>query len=150
MQASDPHPHLTLFYSIWAAIGPLVGLGFGAWLQARGQHTQWRRDNIRQECRELLGQFSVNLFAFIDWQKSVLLGKVDATPAAVAEYDRAVLDLHRNLGSRLLIATEIKDMRIAARWEAALDRFRKHSDENELNAAYQSVIDDIVTIGLKE
>jgi len=150
MQAPDPHPHVTMFYAIWAAAGPLVGLVVGAWLQARGQLQQWRRDNVRQECRELLGQLSVNLFAFIDWNKSVRFPTDPETAVALhRQYDNAVLDLHRNLGSRILIANEIRGAAIAFRWKNALNNFTTDHDESKLNAEYEELVEDIVGIGLK-
>jgi hypothetical protein len=148
MGTPDPHPHLTLFFAIWAAVGPLVGLGFGTWLQARGQHQQWRRDNVRQECRELLGQLSVNLFAFIDWHRSVSSDRVGPQAAIFAkQYSDAVLDLHRNFGSRILIAKEIRKARIQERWKTALDSYSK--TPNRLDDEYESIVEDIVNIGLK-
>jgi hypothetical protein len=148
VQPQDPHPHITIFYAIWAAVGPLIGLMVGAWLQARGQHQQWRRDLIRQECRELLGQLSVNLFAFIDWRRSILGRDVGPQAAIFAkQYGDAVLDLHRNFRSRILIADELKRASIPNRWNAALDSF--DGDFKKLNAEYDQLAEEIVQIGLK-
>ena len=144
----DPHPHITMFYAIWAAVGPLLGLIVGAWLQARGQHQQWRRDNVRQECRELLGQLSVNLFAFIDWRKSIVGRELGPEAALKAnQYSDAVLDLHRNFGSRILIADELKKANIRNRWNTATDSF--DGDLKKLNAEYERLVEEIVQIGLK-
>ena len=148
MQAPDPHPHITMFYAIWAAVGPLLGLVVGAWLQARGQHQQWRRDNVRQECRELLGQLSVNLFAFVDWRKSIAGRDVGPQAAIFAQqYSDAVLDLHRNFGSRILIADELKKANIRIRWEATTGGF--DGDLKKLNAEYEKLAEEIVKIGVK-
>jgi hypothetical protein len=139
---------VTLYLALWGAIGPLVGLVIGAFLQARAQHQQWRRDNIRQECRELLGQLSVNLFAFIDWQKSMAGREVGLHAATVAShYSDAVLDLHRNFRSRILIADELKKANIPKRWEAAVDYF--DGDLKKLNTEYDQLTEEIVKIGLK-
>lgn len=32
MTPVDPHPHLTLFFAIWAAVGPLAGILIGHFL----------------------------------------------------------------------------------------------------------------------
>jgi hypothetical protein len=54
-----------------AVVGSLGGVINGQTMTRDAQHKQWRRDNVRQECRELLGQFSVSLFAFMDWIKII-------------------------------------------------------------------------------
>jgi hypothetical protein len=154
MQTQDAHPHLTVALTCWAAIGPIIGLVIGNYFQTKGQHKQWRRDNVRQECRELLGQLSVNLFALIDWTRALRFennsGKTNAaTNAATENYDRAVVDLHRNLGSRLLIANEIKDAKISERWKAGLEDYLLDYNDEKLDAMYGSLVDDIVKIGLK-
>jgi len=144
----DPHPHITMFYAIWAAVGPLLGLVVGAWLQAKGQHQQWRRDNIRQECRELLGQLSVNLYAFIEWRKSIVGREVGPHADTLAnQYSGAVLDLHRNFRSRILIAEQLKKANIPNRWSAAVDSF--DGDLKKLNAEFDKITEEIAKIGLK-
>jgi hypothetical protein len=142
--------HFTLVVAGLGIAGTLGGVVVGNYFQTRGQHQQWRRDNVRQECRELLGQLSVNLFAFIDWNRSLRFGPADRIAANLAkQYDNAVLDLHRNLGSRLLIAIEIKNAGIAKRWKTALESFEHDNDEEKLNAEYERIVSDIVNIGLK-
>jgi hypothetical protein len=137
-----------MFYAIWAAVGPLLGLVVGAWLQARGQHQQWRRDNVRQECRELLGQLSVNRFAFINWRKSMAAHEVGPHATALEDrYSDAVLDLHRNLHSRILIANDLKRANIPNRWDATLEHF--DGDLRKLNAECDQLTEEIVQIGLK-
>lgn len=156
MQLSDPHPHMTVFLTAWAAIGPIIGLVIGNALQSRGQHKQWRRDNVRQECRELLGQLSATLFAFLDWVKVVRFeqhnGKASENAIVVTQqYSEAVVNLHRNLGSRLLIANEIKDAKIALRWQKEIiEAYLNDYDDEKLDVAYQNVIAEIVKIGLKD
>ena len=128
--------------------GTLGGVVVGNYFQTRGQHQQWRRDNVCQECRELLGQLSVNLFAFIDWRKSMAGREVGPQADTKANlYSDAVLDLHRNFGSRILIADELKKANIHNRWNSALESF--DGDLKKLNAEYEKLVDDIVQIGLR-
>ena len=54
MQLSDPHPTLTLLLSIWAGLGPMVGLGAGHFLTRSWQREQWLRDQRRTEYREVI------------------------------------------------------------------------------------------------
>ncbi|HMH13505.1 MAG TPA: hypothetical protein VK578_10395 [Edaphobacter sp.] len=136
---------ITLIVAGLGIAGTLGGTIVGNVFQARGQHQQWRRDNIRQECRELLGQLSVNLFAFIDWQKS-LAAREDGPRAAIIsnQYSNAVLDLHRNFGSRILIADELNKAKIRDRWKSATDDF--DGDLKKLNAEYEKIAEEIAKI----
>jgi hypothetical protein len=128
--------------------GTLAGAIVGNAFQARGQHQQWRRDNVCQECRELLGQLSVNRFAFIDWRKSIEGLELGPQAAIFAkQYSDAVLDLHRNFRSRILIAEELKRANIPNRWDAALNSF--DGDLKKLNAECDLLAEEIAKIGLK-
>jgi hypothetical protein len=133
-----------------AVVGTLGGVIIGQTMTRDAQHKQWRRDNVRQECRELLGQLSVSLFALIDWTRSLRHGEIkDQRAAASQQYDTSVIDLHRKLGSCLLIANEIKNTQIKKRWKDATDDYLFDYDDKKLDSAYESMVDDIVKIGLK-
>lgn len=139
---------VTLVVAGLGIAGTLAGAIVGNAFQARGQHQQWRRDNVRQECRELLGQLSVNLFAFVDWRKSIEGRELGPHAAVVTkQYGDAVLDLHRNFRSRILIADELKKANIPNRWNAALASF--DGDLKKLNAEYDQLAEEIVKIGVK-
>jgi hypothetical protein len=139
---------VTLIVAGLGIAGTLAGAIVGNVFQSRIQHQQWRRDNARQECRELLGQLSVNLFSFIDWHKSARAGHSGPQAAAVTQqYSNAVLDLHRNLGSRILIAKELRRARIKERWRSAIGMY--DGDEKKLDDEYEKLVEDIVNIGLK-
>jgi hypothetical protein len=138
----------TLIVAGLGIAGTLAGTVVGNYFQTRGQHQQWRRDNVRQECRELLGQLSVNLFAFIDWRKSIVGREVGPQSAVFAkQYSDAVIDLHRNFRSRILIADALKRANIPNRWNATLGSF--DGDLKKLNAECEQLTEEIVQIGLK-
>jgi hypothetical protein len=142
---------VTLIVAALGISGTLISGILGQRMSRNSEHEQWRRDNIRQECRELLGQLSVCLFALIDWTRSVRFPnqKDSGKNAAIAQqYDSSVLDLHRNLGSRLLIANEIKKAQIKKRWKDAGEDYGKDYDEQKLNSVYEKLVDKIVEIGL--
>ena len=138
---------VTLVVAGLGIAGTLAGTVVGNAFQARGQHQQWRRDNVRQECRELLGQLSVNRFAFIDWHKSIVGPVGSHTTMFANQYGDAVLDLHRNFQSRILIAEELKRANIQKRWNAALDSF--DGDLKKLNAECDQLAEEIAKIGRK-
>jgi len=58
MQSSGPHPTLTLVLSIWAGVGPLVGLMVGHYLIRSWQTRQWILGARKIEFRELLSALS--------------------------------------------------------------------------------------------
>jgi hypothetical protein len=138
-----------------AVIGTLGGVVIGQQMSKNAQKDQWRRDNVRQECRELLGQLSVTLFAFIDWANAVRFeahhAKASENAVAVTQqYNKAVVNLHRNFGSRLLIANEIINAKIAARWQSeVIDPYLADYNDGKLDIAYQALVAEIVEIGLK-
>jgi hypothetical protein len=68
---------------------------------------------------------------------------------AMSKYDRDSRDLHRNLGSRIVIAREIRNKDVARRWGKAVANYLDDYDENKLEAAFDSLVKDIVEIGLK-
>lgn len=149
-----PSSIVALIGAVVAVLGTLGGVIIGQTMTRDAQRKQWLRDNIRQECQELLGQLSVSFFALIDWTRSLRYLSTgdndnDQTAASSRNYDASVLDLHRNLGSRLLIANEIKNVQISQRWSEAVKNYLFDYDDIKLNSAYESMVDDIVKIGLK-
>jgi hypothetical protein len=144
MQASDPHPHLTLFLTLWAVIAPLVALGVGTFLQSLVQRKQWSRDHRKEECRELLSQLAVTYFAISDWKGGLQIpGKNSLTT-----YNDAVAELHRVLGSRLLIAEEIEKADIRDRWTTAMTNFVTDGENDHLTATYEAIRQEIVALAL--
>lgn len=85
------------------------------------------------------------MFGYIDLYTGAVAGETGAQAYARTQRDMAhALDLHRKLGSRMLIAEEIRKARISERWAAAM---AAHS--SDLDAEYQPLADEIVNIGIK-
>jgi hypothetical protein len=134
--------------------GTLTSGVVAQWMSRNAQHEQWRRDNISQECRELLGQLSVSMLALRDWFRYLKrvpgLGFYNDQAKAIEErYEQSTLDLHRNLGSRLLIANQMRHLNIVGRWKAAEESFIYNNDEEKLSSDYEGLVEDIVKIGLR-
>jgi hypothetical protein len=138
----------TLMVSAVGIAGTLAGGILNNLFQSRGQHQQWRRDNIRKECQELLGQLSVTLFSYLDYSRGVQPGEKYAEHFAREEkYRHDVIDLHRNLGSRILIADEIKKANVKERWRIAVETYSEDRNLQKLDGEYESLVEDIMTIG---
>src|SRR5713226_4251307 len=53
-QSHSPDEPLKVVMTIWAAVGPLLGVALGSYLSTRTQRRHWVMDNKKQEYRELL------------------------------------------------------------------------------------------------
>jgi hypothetical protein len=62
---------IRLFYShiyhVWAALGPLVGVGFGAWLAAHWQRRKWLLDNKTAEYRAIFDALGTYRFELTEY-----------------------------------------------------------------------------------
>jgi hypothetical protein len=118
MGTPDPHPHLTLFFGIWAAVGPMVGLWIGHILTTRGERSQWIRDCRKTEFRELISlatKATIEHLAFTASQTTS-----EAQPMSIwLEAHKAALNA---IGDRIYIKDEVDRVNL-------LDSFLKYSDE---------------------
>ncbi|MBS1806457.1 MAG: hypothetical protein JST28_24185 [Acidobacteria bacterium] len=122
----DPHPHLTVFFQVWAAVGPMVGIMVGYLLTSRQQLRQWKRDNVKQECREIVEGLTDFRFALhAAWGPTEVRKEEDLTQSAVRdEFRNRGIELQRMLASRILINDEIRKSRMASRLSDAIDVFK--------------------------
>jgi hypothetical protein len=63
------------------------------------------------------------------------------------KYKHDVIDLHRNLGSRILIADDIKKAKVKERWRTAVQAYGEDRNLEKLDREYESLVEDITTIG---
>jgi hypothetical protein len=149
VQPESSHPALTLILSIWAGVGPLVGLLTGTFLQMRIARNQWLRDNRKQECRELMGALSAASVALGYWYLGVSqlqsrFGVVDEhLNQAVAERLKHYIDLNTTLQmlfvDRLFIYEEVRDAEIRDRWNAIVDEHGKTMDYAQLKVDTEAI-----------
>ena len=145
MPTSDPHPHVTVFITIWAVIGPVIGLFVGAFLQSRQQQKQWKRDHRIEECRELLNAITLSYVHLADLKAGLRQEGVNIA----ALYNDSVGELHRILGSRLLVAREINDASVSTKWTDAMEQYQRDGNITQFATDYATIRDSIVAIGLK-
>jgi hypothetical protein len=77
------------FYRVWAVVGPLAGVGFGAWLTARWQRKKWILDNKLAEYRGILDALSSFRFALTEYYAKYKFAMVKVTEEKKYEDDIA-------------------------------------------------------------
>ncbi len=138
---------LQLFLNIWAAVGPLLGVGLGSWLTMKNQRKQWILDNKRAEYRKLLTTLTESASHF-----AMIYG---ATPVVMAERDQRLLaETAKKSGnviySRLFIADEIEKLKIMGRWQNTIDALRKNQDAATFVKGLDGIMNDIRGAALKD
>lgn len=120
----DPHPHLTLFFAVWAAVGPMVGIGLGYLLTTRQQRKQWLQDKRREEYRELLGALTASYMTLMHISEQVEKGqKIQEEISLLGE--KAKIEAYRILRDRIIIADEIMAAETLVEWDTAVTNYLK-------------------------
>jgi len=110
------------FLSVWAIVGPLVGILLGSWLTTRNQRRQWLLDNKRSEYRELLTTIAdAGSKLLVFWGRNPVVASGEEQ-FMIGETARQSVDVIYN---RLFIADEVKRLDVLKRWEDAIDKLRK-------------------------
>lgn len=123
----DPHPHLTLFFAIWAAVGPMVGIGLGYLLTTRQQRKQWLIDKRREEYQELLSALTGSYMTLMHISEQVeKKQKVQEEISLLGE--KAKIEAYRVLRDRIIIADEIMAAETLVEWDTAVTNYLKTLD----------------------
>jgi len=136
----------TIVLTVWAAVGPLVGVGYGHVLTKRWQKEHWIADNKKQEYRELLGILTNSFSIIVQFGVPNVLFSGDEIQKRHAA-EMAVLAALRN---RLFIANEIRDLKLFDRWSAATKSFEDDRDVLKFSAAFGSIGKDLHEKALKD
>ena len=131
----DNHPNITFALSVWAVLGPLVGLLIGNFLQSRSQLKQWRRDAGKQEYRELLSTLA-RCHALIGRLTSKFGNetKEDDENLAVAHAD--ALNVIRD---RVFIADDVAQMDLLNKWLRLTLNYHKSHDVGAFRTEFEAV-----------
>jgi len=117
---------MQVFLSIWAAVGPLIGVLLGAHLAAQAQKRHWILDSMKEEYRELLSTLS-QTFNFLREYHAPMVGH--GPEEQRAEHAEQLMAL-AVIGDRVFISGEVKRIDVLNRWRRAV-----HQLENHLNSA---------------
>lgn len=123
--------------NLWAVVGPLAGVGYGAWLTARWQRKKWILDNKVSEYRGILDAINSYRFALTEYYALYEFAKV-AVPArkkydddiALAKTQSAVTNA---FADRIFIRTAVKRCGARKEWsELAARQLAGKSTSEEL------------------
>jgi hypothetical protein len=113
MQSVDPHPILTLVLSIWAGVGPLVGLLVGHYLIRSWQREQWLLDSRKQEFRELISALSDTIVHLMMFTPALEVGHAEKE---FTEFVAAQKVAMRVLADRIYIARDLRELNTSDRF----------------------------------
>jgi hypothetical protein len=123
------------FYTIWAAIGPLIGVALGVWLTARLQHRLWALDNKKAEYGKVLEKVATYRYKLLNW---LALHRPDVTarelaitayePRAYEEQRRALAEVQASLSNALRDGLLIQEALIQSGVPAEFERFARSLD----------------------
>ena len=135
----------TVAVTIWALIGPLVGILVGHYLSKSWQREQWVADNRKVEYRELLKALT--------FAATVLMGYKGAPGAKNPEEQRRSVEAHndalRCIADRMFIAEEIHKICLYDKWTAALLELQNTSDIHKFSDRFEEIRNNILSSALK-
>jgi hypothetical protein len=144
MQASDPHPHMTMFLTLWAVAGPLVGIGgvfLGQRMARRTDQDKFRRDSRKEEFQSLLAALS-KAYGILIQLRAPMVALAEQEQRMLFDVETAALTAIR---SCVYIADDIKRLDIAGRWTQATRNLDWHgSFASEFAKGYSAINADIV------
>lgn len=146
MQAADPHPHLTTFFGIWAAVGPLAGLYIGFLLTSREQHQQWLRDNRKEEFKEVVTAVSRFIVDHMAYASSLGSDLPQSKQAYVDSYKATSLVLT----DRVFIHADLYDKNIPHRFLQVAEEYRDAGmDFEKINKQAAELLEELITLARK-
>jgi hypothetical protein len=138
--------HLTIALALWGATGPLIGILVGHHLTRSWQREQWRRDNRKQEYRELLSCLS-NAYTHM-----VRFGSGHGWPDEIHQrVEEVKTESFRVLRDRIFIAEEIKKSGIMELWAKVFHSFGTFGQSGLLDPSeFEDLIRQIVTLAITD
>jgi len=126
---------VTVFLTIWAPVGPLIGIMLGAYLSRSQQRRQWVADNEVKEWRELLTTLTTSFTAIIQTDE-----KLPKAPGEEIERLKRWLQARTLAGevltNRIFIAHAVSSFEIFDKWKTALARFDQDHDPKAFGKAF--------------
>jgi hypothetical protein len=130
---------LTLFLTLWAALGPIVGIVLGNYLSRNNQRKQWRTDNRVNEWRELISVLfrSVTTISECDALRRQNDIKV------LNKQGEAEMTALLTIGNRVFIDKDITEERLFQHWNQAVERFREQHNPDNFGAEFKTILESL-------
>jgi hypothetical protein len=126
---------VTIFLTLWAPVGPLIGLLIGHFLSRSEQRRQWVADNEVKEWRELLTTLTTSFQTVVRTDKSI-----PAVPGEeiqrMTENLNARMLANEVLANRIFIAREVRKAELFNRWRKGLEEFDKDHDAIKIGTVF--------------
>jgi len=137
-------------YQLWAAVGPLVGVAFGAWLAAHWQRQKWILDNKTAEYRSLFDALSAYRIVLTEYY--ALYEFANAVVTAQKRYDddlalaRAYGAVTDAFADRIFTRQAIAKSGARKEWNSYAQKMlpKQKPDMSERNRILDSVHDKLV------
>ncbi len=121
--------------TVWAALGPFVGIFVGSYLSRSAQRRQWLPDNEINEWRELLTTLTSSFITIVGKNRSIPAVPSDRVERMKDDFD-ARMRADEVLTNRIFIARQVRTDDLSGRWRKALEEFDQDHDPTELGTAF--------------
>jgi hypothetical protein len=126
---------LTLTLTIWAAIGPMVGLLAGHLLSRSSQRKHWIADCKKQEYGELLRALMRHHFLLEDY--------LGSPGPMVGELERRIKEREEEaaivIKNRIFLRRQIESLGLYERWGRSIKEFRKTQDVATFSGSFDEL-----------
>jgi hypothetical protein len=136
----NPQPGTSLS-TVWAYVGPLVGVCLGGTIGWLAQRAQWVKNNKKQEFRELL---TTLLKAHNAAQLTYSNGAAHWAPGVLQSYTDAIYAAGVVLEDRLFIRKELEKLELKNRWERAMGHLRSTHNHPTFENEFEKIKNDIL------
>jgi len=140
----DPFVIATIILTVWAALGPLVGVRYGNELARRSARMQWLADARTKEWRGLLTVLTTSMAIIVQ-------SNISNRTVTMMEADlRANTAAGEALSNCLFIAQEVRRRELLERWNEAVETFRKDGDPKAFGEKFGRTIRFQIEDGARE
>ena len=132
---------VTIFLTLWAAVGPLVGILIGHYLVRSWQRRQWLADNQKEEYRRVLAGLNRLNMALVEQYCN---GNVDAQ-----EIKQAMEESTIALNTSLFITDFLEGSQVAGDVLAAVKKLDQGSSFDDYHKEYWKAVNLIIASAKK-
>ena len=143
-QMPDPHPHLTLFFAVWAALGPLTGLLLGHLLTRSWDRKRWLLDSRKQEFKELVSLMTADAVAHIHFTVDLQSSNHSRAADRIAILDELHDAALRALNDRIYIDRDLIELNVGERYMNVIEEMRDGDISESATKRVRALIHEIV------